>query len=505
MDNKKIYKFAIKWRDKFMEEDIDYTHLVGKMLADECKELGFIMDCGKSFIDRYPKAFNDYRILEDIIDNVDDMKMLGSAIYSQWRYYNHWAYNSADILKTQNRKWFVLAFNRLASLTGENPFVFSGEPLKIRIISNTIHHGPMPNPEDEIEQRFTMDSDGNVSFASYAFGSGIHQHKQIKSDNWTIDKDDAKKILMTLASYFGRENKAISCEDAGHWYLEMTNTAGKDYVFKGSLCKKLILNKVDISELIRDTLNMYELYLFDENTYDDRIDKILIEYERNSQTINVNKNISSCAMIDNKGLVDYSEHLIIDRKQDEIQYIRNISKDCILSNSYKIKDGISALLDEISDRDLLSKKIENDKKVERRACDDKHYRVVIDYKIANQKIISGSFDKHGLPDGWAEFADRIYHFINFYGDGEILSPCIYNKVRRRSDEYIYCSVIFENPYKTYYYLTDDDNITVDDWVLVQTGKNEDIHKVKVVNIEYFTEETAPIPIENMNKIVKKFI
>ena len=37
-----------------------------------------------------------------------------------WRYFNHWAYDAAEILAPQNRAWFILALGRLALLSGEN-------------------------------------------------------------------------------------------------------------------------------------------------------------------------------------------------------------------------------------------------------------------------------------------------------------------------------------------------------------------------------------------------
>ena len=58
--------------------------------------------------------------LERIINNVTDIPLLGSAIYSRWRYFNHWAYDGSEILNPQNRAWFISALSRLAMLSDEN-------------------------------------------------------------------------------------------------------------------------------------------------------------------------------------------------------------------------------------------------------------------------------------------------------------------------------------------------------------------------------------------------
>ncbi len=134
---KQIHDFAVKWCDKFRGQKINYIELVDHYMADECAALGFEMDCGHSFSEKYGSASGDSTELDKIIDDIDDIPLLGSAIYSQWRYFNHWAYSGEEILEPKNRAWFILALSRLAILTGENPFVFQGEPQKIRIVSNT--------------------------------------------------------------------------------------------------------------------------------------------------------------------------------------------------------------------------------------------------------------------------------------------------------------------------------------------------------------------------------
>lgn len=89
------------------------------------------MDNGNAFSEKYGKAVNNYDALDIIIDDVTDIPLLGSAIYSQWRYYNHWAYSGEEILEPENRAWFIRALNRMALLSRDNPFIFQG----------TLNHG----------------------------------------------------------------------------------------------------------------------------------------------------------------------------------------------------------------------------------------------------------------------------------------------------------------------------------------------------------------------------
>ena len=115
----------------------------------------------------------------------------------------------------------------------------------------------------------------------------------------------------------------------------------------------------------------------------------------------------------------------------------------------------------------------------------------------------GSYDKNGLPEDFADFAETLFDFIRFYGLGEILDPSVYGKVKRRKSEYIFCSVTFDEGYKSYYNLTDDDSIEIGDFVLVPAGKNNHEAVVEEVNIEYFIEENVPLSIEKTKRIIHK--
>ena len=116
----RIHRFAEKWYDKFKDPTTNYLELVEQYMADDCAVLGFKMDCGHAFEQQYGTAVYDGDELKKIIDEITDISLLGSAIFSRWRYFNHWAYDGAEILEVHNRTWFLLALNRLAFLTDEN-------------------------------------------------------------------------------------------------------------------------------------------------------------------------------------------------------------------------------------------------------------------------------------------------------------------------------------------------------------------------------------------------
>ena len=117
MANKEnIEQFVEKWIAKFHNPDVNYLELVEHHMGDECAALRFEMDCGHAFVDKYGEAFNNVRALRKIIDQIDDSALLGSAIFSKWRYFNHWAYSGDEILSPENKEWFIVALTRLKEL-----------------------------------------------------------------------------------------------------------------------------------------------------------------------------------------------------------------------------------------------------------------------------------------------------------------------------------------------------------------------------------------------------
>lgn len=160
-------------------------------------------------------------------------------------------------------------------------------------------------------------------------------------------------------------------------------------------------------------------------------------------------------------------------------------------------------MDVFDAEDLFGNIVGNPDDIIENPNETKDYKITIDYKKTPQKVIAGSFDKNGLPDAFEEFADEVFDFIRFYGWGEILDPSVYGKVKRRTTDYIYCSVVFEEGQKSYYYLTEDDSIKIGDFVIVPTGKDNREVVVEVVNIEYFSEDNVPLPIEKTKRIIRK--
>ena len=168
------------------------------------------------------------------------------------------------------KKYKFKAANRTFQLLEQGTVpcsIFQGEPRKIRIISNsTGYYGLCPEPEEEVEQHLTINADGLVWFSAYNFGDGFDHHKKARSQMYKIDKTSATNMLTSIARYFSDEYDEWFATDIGDWVMEITNTEGNVYKFRGSLCAHFIVDGIDLSDLVRETLGMDDLYVFDGNS-----------------------------------------------------------------------------------------------------------------------------------------------------------------------------------------------------------------------------------------------
>ncbi len=82
---------------------------------------------------------------------------------------------------------------------------FEGKIKSMRLISDTIGYGPMPAPDQEIEQRLTLNSRGKIWFSNYLYGDGVKQ-KLYRKERSTISPADADYILKLIAMVFTSPN-----------------------------------------------------------------------------------------------------------------------------------------------------------------------------------------------------------------------------------------------------------------------------------------------------------
>jgi hypothetical protein len=152
-----------------------------------------------------------------------------------------------------------------------------------------------------------------------------------------------------VAEYFSNEYIEIFATDIGDWNMEIINTDGESYHFRGSLCADFEIDGIDLSDLIRDEIGIKNLYIFDGNNKPDKVNKIIIEYHR------VTKIKPKESMSESEEYVTwyYKESLTIDRKTETIEHIQNIGSGCIVSRKFQVQGGVENLLDDLDGDSLF--------------------------------------------------------------------------------------------------------------------------------------------------------
>lgn len=115
-----IRQFTKKYIDYFLN-DFDpesysyHDFFESSTFPHECWSLGFEMDCGKSFIEAYgEEAWKNERGLSGVIDKMNDLRIMGSGLFSEWRYWSLWSWGLAT---EEDKKWFLMLLRRMQELT----------------------------------------------------------------------------------------------------------------------------------------------------------------------------------------------------------------------------------------------------------------------------------------------------------------------------------------------------------------------------------------------------
>ena len=106
----RVHSFALRALKQIDSKNKSFYHW-----GEEAENLGFEMDFGDSLCEFFPFAMDSHTELEKVIGEIDDIALLGSAIYGKWRYTTYWQLGFA--MSDDEKAWFRIALERLAELS----------------------------------------------------------------------------------------------------------------------------------------------------------------------------------------------------------------------------------------------------------------------------------------------------------------------------------------------------------------------------------------------------
>ena len=255
-----------------------------------------------------------------------------------------------------------------------------------------------------------------------------------------------------------------------------------------------------LSKYIRKTLDDYNLLLFDGEKKYFHIESIYIKYDR----VIIQKNFDD----KEDKYIGIVEEMIIDRKDKSINIIRVLPNNYKVKQRFELEDEIVSFLEYVENFQIFYYYEQDPKDTDTSLIydenDKRSYTCVIEYDNKDPAIIRDFYNKRDLPFYYNLFVEGLSEILYFYGMTDILNSNFYYKLFPRKNEYNYCSVVFSDGSKSYYYRTEDLSIDIGDKVKVGVG-NDNIETVaKVVKIECFTEENLPLALEKTKTILARY-
>ena len=480
---KNMHIFAVKYK-KLYDSPETVGYMLEERFADQCKALGFVMDCGKSFCRAYPAdALSHSSGLARIIRTVTDAKLLGSAIFSRWRYVTHWSQES--LLDENNRPWFQLAFARLAELTGQEHVLwqapFSGQLRQIKLCSYACHFVPYwPEQDMEQEQRLTVTAKGMVYVTQYNLCRG--DMKLSAKGQFSIGTAAAGKVMNAFAEYFSRDRIFDWAMDIGGWELVLTNGEGRRFYYDGSFLQALETKEGDLSDLLRREVGRNDLWAFDGNP--EWISKVDVVYRRKD------------------GPCEETERLVVDGTTETIVYEKTDWQGFRTRQSYCRPCKVSRCL-KIWDINALSKRRDDLPEAVPSERSERQYELTICTNYGKIRRVQGDFDALELPADWAERIEEIHSLLCEGLQGDLFESKLYKKGKRSPFDYIFCYVSFQAGGQQYCYLADKDEYEIGDFVIVPVGEEGQEKRVRIERIEYLPAEKAPFPLDKIKHIIRK--
>lgn len=369
---------------------------------------------------------------------------------------------------------------------------------EINIVSNNIYDNTNEILQDGIEQSLTVCLDGRAYFSEYLIGVENEREKN-REIPLEIGDSRAEYILKAISDYFSDDYDAIPNDNWKNWRITVTTKEEDTVYFSGSYdSEKVELHH--LSHMMRSSLNMPDLLIFDGNASSDRIERIEVYYRR---ILEINPSAEIKAEELEYLTWEYNEHFTIDRKSEKLEHCQKLGSGCEITRIYHIEEGIVSILDELYSDDFMKNFHELPPDVIIPAGETTFYRIIVNYLYGKKQILIGSFDKYGLPNDFHRLAKALLEFISFYTMSEVLSPLVYNKAMRRQSDCIICNVQFEAFGSTYCYITEDDSLKEGDYVIVPAGANNHKAVARIDSIIYCSPQETPYPIDKIKKIIGK--
>ena len=196
---------------------------------------------------------------------------------------------------------------------------------------------------------------------------------------------------------------------------------------------------------------------------------------------------------------DITERLVISNRTHEIVYNRRVGNHKRVSLSFEMPEAVKNLLAWYEEQPLFEPGEMNQKPVAEEDI-SRTYQITVLYSDKKSASYSGSFDKEGLPDNWADFISRVAAFFDTESLGEMFNARTFDRVTAREDEVVFCGVEILGVVGVRYYRCDDD-VRLNDVVIVLTPAKKQNLAGQVVELRRCKATAIPKELQKAKDVL----
>lgn len=427
-----INAFTQRWGQRFTNASQPVDVVTFYDLAEECRDLNFELDQHKglhSMSAKYPGSFNiKYpAVLPPILRNVNDLKMLCSAVYTQAVYLNILGKQLTKLSNSATRCWFVFMLNRISELSrSEDSFhygeLFRGKCIGVRIISSNIVESDRCLIPEMSRQEFVVPPGNGICFLESAYDDAVAPPYKSRSLFFTAQDIDHMYIKKELSDFFRHPHYIQPQVGEQKWKMLLYNETGDVFVYRGPLganCFGETSEERKVAKNISDRLRMIagepDIYGFNDPCYEKQVSCITLELE------SAIRRVSSCDTLDSQ-CREMKNLIVIDRYKQYMSIEQHDSKGNHIFHQYDLRSRIVQELKKFPAETLFRKFGDKKCSATRPEDGEERYKITVEYSYGEPYVVSGVFIKDEVPLDYLDFASSIASIVNDFGIIAMLSP-----------------------------------------------------------------------------------
>lgn len=364
---------------------------------------------------------------------------------------------------------------------------FKGKLVKIRMRSYGFSNvaSQLQNEEELLE----ITPDGIVKLSA----ARIDGREKCKVQ---IPVDDAAYIFNAFTTVFSEYKKEKVPGYSGFWKVRLLTDEDEVFFYHGSNGQDYMYEGKTLTEILRERTTLEELNGFamriDEKSHVSSIDISFRQTVAEDATEKV-------AEKNHQPMEDTTERLIISNRTHEIVYNRRVGNYKRVSLSFEMPEAVKNLLAWYEEQPLFEPGEVSPKPVAEEDI-SRTYQITVLYSDKKSASYSGSFDKEGLPDNWADFISRVAAFFDTESLGEMFNARTFDRVTAREDEVVFCGVEILGVVGVRYYRCDDD-VCLGDIVVVPTPAKKQNLDGQVVEIRRCKGTAIPKELQKAKDVL----